>query len=57
LRGQTAAGQGLLFRVIHLADTMNVVDPETLGPRLEVVGFTDVRVDADSEIRFHARAG
>jgi ubiquinone/menaquinone biosynthesis C-methylase UbiE len=32
------------FQLIHLFDTMVVVDPETFGKRLETAGFTDVSV-------------
>ena len=35
----------LRFRLIHLGDTMVVVDPNTLGVRLEAAGFTHSRVD------------
>ena len=44
------------FRLIHLFDTMVVVDPETLGGRLEAAGFTDVEVSTtESAVRFAAR--
>lgn len=33
------------FHLIHLRDTMVVIDPETLGARLEAVGFTGVAID------------
>lgn len=47
-----------LFRLIHLGDTMVLVDPDTLGKRLEAVGFTNVIVDtATNRFRFHARRG
>jgi SAM-dependent methyltransferase len=34
----------LRFRLIHLGDTMVVVDPDTLAGRLTAAGFTDVRI-------------
>jgi hypothetical protein len=36
----------LRFRLIHIGDTMTVVDPATLPDRLRTAGFTDVEVDA-----------
>lgn len=46
----------LRFRMIHLFDTMVVVDPETLGGRLEAAGFTDVQVGTtETAVRFAAR--
>jgi ubiquinone/menaquinone biosynthesis C-methylase UbiE len=46
----TDSKPSLLFRLIHLGDTMNVVDPKTFGERLQAAGFTDV------SIRENARA-
>ena len=49
----------LRFRVLHIGDTMVVVDPATLPARLTAVGFDDepeVRV-ADGRLRFTARRG
>jgi SAM-dependent methyltransferase len=44
-----------LFRLIHLGDTYNPVDPETLGRRLEVAGFADVAVERGwARFRFRA---
>jgi SAM-dependent methyltransferase len=34
-----------LFRLIHLGDTYNPVDPRTLGQRLEGAGFTNVAIE------------
>ena len=42
------------FRLIHLFDTMVVVDPETLPQRLRAAGLSDVRVDVDRAVRFRA---
>jgi SAM-dependent methyltransferase len=44
------------FQLIHLFDTMVVVDPETFGKRLETAGFTDVSVKVvKSMFGFRAR--
>jgi SAM-dependent methyltransferase len=42
------------FRLIHLFDTMVVVDPKTLPERLRAAGLTDVQVDVDGAVRFRA---
>jgi SAM-dependent methyltransferase len=44
------------FRLLHLFDTMVVVDPGTLPGRLQAAGFTDIRVDVNPyAFRFQAR--
>jgi len=44
------------LRLVHLFDTMVVVEPETFPARLRAAGFVDVRVDVDtSAFRFRAR--
>jgi SAM-dependent methyltransferase len=44
-----------LFRLIHLGDTYNPVDPDTLGRRLEAAGFADVAVERGwARVRFRA---
>ncbi|WP_458246850.1 class I SAM-dependent methyltransferase [Streptomyces sp. MAI_2237] len=48
----------LPFRLLHLGDTMNVLAPGGLGPRLTAAGFEDVAVQCDRSghsVRFHAR--
>ena len=35
----------LRFRLIHIGDTMTVVDPDTFGARLETAGFTNPHID------------
>jgi len=46
----------LLFRVLHLGDTMVMVDPSTLAVRLERAGFVDVSVDVGpGRFRFRGR--
>jgi ubiquinone/menaquinone biosynthesis C-methylase UbiE len=45
------------FRLVHIGDTMTLVDPDTLPARLTAAGFTDVAVDrAPGRFRFRARA-
>jgi SAM-dependent methyltransferase len=46
----------LLFRVIHLFDTLVPVDPAGFGARLEALGYTDVAVrEGEGAFRFRAR--
>ncbi|SHH08648.1 class I SAM-dependent methyltransferase [Streptoalloteichus hindustanus] len=43
------------FRLVHLGDTYNPVDPHTLGERLRRAGFGDIRVTLRrGTFRFHA---
>lgn len=43
------------IREFHVDDVFVPVDPDTLGPRLEAVGFTNVRVEVASYyVRFNA---
>lgn len=45
----------LRFRVLHIRDTMVVVDPDTLPDRLRVAGLTDPRIELSSRsLRFTA---
>jgi SAM-dependent methyltransferase len=44
------------IRAFHSDDVFVPVDPDTFGPRLEAVGFTDVTIEVgEYEIRFRAR--
>ncbi len=44
------------FQLVHVADTLVLVDPATLPQRLEAVGFRDVAVQATPRrFRFRAR--
>jgi SAM-dependent methyltransferase len=44
------------MRLIHMGDTMVLVDPQTFGSRLEAAGFRDVSVEpAGQAFRFRAR--
>lgn len=57
--GTFAGSDGLLttgFRLFHLFDTLVVVDPSTLGARLEAVGFVDVTIDVFPKKSFRFRA-
>jgi SAM-dependent methyltransferase len=45
----------LRFRMLHLFDTMVVVDPDTLGDRLSAAGFGDIKIKKTKRIfRFSA---
>jgi ubiquinone/menaquinone biosynthesis C-methylase UbiE len=47
----------LRFRLVHLNDTMTLVDPDGLPARLAAAGFTDVTVEkVPGRFRFSARA-
>lgn len=44
------------MQLIHLFDVMNLVDPDTLGHRLEQAGFEQVNIEVgDGTFRFQAR--
>ena len=46
----------LVFRLVHVADTMVLVDPDTFADRLAASGFEQIRVDAARHaFRFSAR--
>jgi len=48
----------VVFRLIHLGDTYTPINPDTLGRRLEAVGFTDVAVErGQARFRFRATQG
>jgi SAM-dependent methyltransferase len=52
----TDSRPSLRFRVIHLFDTMTLVDPATLPGRLRRAGFADVEVaTTETRLRFRAR--
>jgi ubiquinone/menaquinone biosynthesis C-methylase UbiE len=46
----------LKFRLVHLFDTMVVVDPDTFGTRLERAGFDDPKVSTSPNGGFRFRA-
>jgi SAM-dependent methyltransferase len=43
------------MRLIHIGDTMTLVNPETFGSRLKAAGFENISVDVSKE-RFRFRA-
>jgi SAM-dependent methyltransferase len=52
----TDSRQGRLFKLLHLFDTLTVVDPITFAERLTAAGFEDARVDSNPyAFRFRAR--
>ncbi len=54
--GGTDSLDGRIFRVLHLFDTLVVVDPGTLPARLTGAGFEDVHIETNSHaFRFRAR--
>lgn len=54
--GTDSVGTGLVFRLIHVGDTMVLIDPDELPRRLEAQGLVDPVVDrADGSFRFRAR--
>jgi ubiquinone/menaquinone biosynthesis C-methylase UbiE len=51
--GTDSLAHGLLFKTIHIGDTLVSVDPADLPDRLARAGLTDVRVDTNSRsLRF-----
>jgi len=54
--GTDSIGRGVFFKLIHIGDTLVLVDPDALPGRLERAGFEDVRVStSDRSLRFSAR--
>ena len=48
--------QSLLMRLIHIGDTLVLVDPKTFARRLEAAGFEVLKIEAKPKaFRFHAR--
>ncbi len=55
LAGSDSIGGGLLFKAIHVGDTLNLVDPDTFGARLDALGFERARADRGRQaFRFRA---
>ncbi len=44
------------FRILHLCDTMVVVDPDTFPARLKAAGFSEIQVDVMEPHAFRFRA-
>jgi len=54
--GTDSIGTGSVFKLIHIGDTLNPIDPGALPARLERAGFGDVKVSAAKRsFRFQAR--
>jgi ubiquinone/menaquinone biosynthesis C-methylase UbiE len=54
--GTDSIGTGMVFKLIHIGDTLEPMDPGTLPGRLERAGFADVSVDLGGRsMRFRAR--
>lgn len=54
--GTDSLGVGLLFKLIHIGDTLNPVDPAGLPDRLTAAGLSAPQVDlSDRSMRFRAR--
>lgn len=43
--GTDSLGTGPLFKLIHIGDTLNPIDPDRLPPRLEAAGLVDATVE------------
>jgi ubiquinone/menaquinone biosynthesis C-methylase UbiE len=54
--GTDSVGTGIVFKLIHIGDTLLTVDPDGLPARLETAGLTGTSVDrSDGSFRFRAR--
>jgi SAM-dependent methyltransferase len=54
LAGSDSAGGTLAFRLLHVRDTMVLLDPAALPERLRRAGFDGVRVEGGTRVRFSA---
>jgi SAM-dependent methyltransferase len=53
--GTDSVGEGALFKLIHIGDTLNLLDPDALPERLEGAGLAEPNVERGGRsIRFHA---
>jgi SAM-dependent methyltransferase len=52
--GTDSVGKGRLFRLIHIGDILQLVDPGTFPARLQAAGFVDPIVDAEGVLRWRA---
>jgi ubiquinone/menaquinone biosynthesis C-methylase UbiE len=53
--GTDSVGVGPLFKLIHVGDTLNLVDPDTLPGRLRQAGLVDAVAERGGRsFRFHA---
>jgi ubiquinone/menaquinone biosynthesis C-methylase UbiE len=53
--GSDSIGRGIMFKAIHIGDTLNLVDPGTFETRLTAAGFTEPQIDT-AERAFRWRA-
>ena len=54
--GTDSVGTGIVFKLIHVGDTLMPIDPDGLPGRLEAAGFEDVKVGrSDGTFRFRAK--
>jgi len=54
--GTDSIGTGAVFKLIHIGDTLEPVDPDGLPGRLEAAGLSDPVVESDNgSFRFRAR--
>ena len=54
--GTDSVGTGPVFKLIHIGDTLNLLDPDQLPARLSSAGLTDARVERGGRsVRFTAR--
>jgi SAM-dependent methyltransferase len=54
--GTDSVGTGLLFKLIHLGDTLTLLDPRELPSRLRRAGLEQAHVErSDGSFRFRAR--
>jgi ubiquinone/menaquinone biosynthesis C-methylase UbiE len=53
--GTDSVGTGIVFKLIHVGDTLMPIDPDALPARLAAAGFEDVKVSrSDGTFRFRA---
>jgi SAM-dependent methyltransferase len=53
--GSDSIGRGVLFKAIHIGDTLNLIDPDEFASRLEDAGFERPQVDTSvKSFRFRA---
>jgi ubiquinone/menaquinone biosynthesis C-methylase UbiE len=54
--GTDSIGKGVLFKLIHVGDILNLIDPDELPARLEAAGLSDVSVEVGGRsMRWRAR--
>ena len=54
--GTDSVGTGLVFKAIHVGDTLQPIDPDGLGARLQAAGLEDAKVSPHGgTFRFRAR--